>query len=131
MSIDLARRQRSHEAPNGATDNSQGREPLVEAARSRSEPQRGDTIAARPNPVPPFQGSLYINAIVSRGSHPWLLTAAPVGAICLPARTNDSALARRPAALTPSHPGIKMLGCRRRFCAGGLEFACAPFPVTI
>jgi hypothetical protein len=66
-------------SPGGATVGSQGREPLEEAETSAAQPRRGDSnpTGAGTSAAPP--GLNRDMTPLSRGSRPWLPTAAPPG----------------------------------------------------
>lgn len=60
--------------PNGLAVNSQGREPLVSDHSDIREPRRGGRKTVTPG------GFVHIT-LLTRGSRPWLLTAAPSGLV--------------------------------------------------
>jgi hypothetical protein len=69
-------------APNGATVNSQGRQPLGSPNKSVFEPRRGVTIASSNARCRPVRGlKRESTGPRSRGSRPWLINFAPSEAL--------------------------------------------------
>ncbi len=65
-------------SPEGATDSSQGWQPLVRNGKQSRQPHRGDTHFTQIF-VSPRWGLGLLLRLVSRGCHPWLLSVAPLG----------------------------------------------------